>query len=262
VLKDRGWRIHRIWSTDWFHRRQEQLQKVIAAIEKARLESEIDEEAEAEQEAAQADAHDLGTRIERGEPIEQGNGQTDAAWVMPYKEANFGVPSTTPIPDTNLPTLTDIVVKVVEIEGPIHREEVARRITSLWGRARTGNRISESISRAIQSGIRSGDLRADLEFVSHTQQSAVPVRCRSNVTKGAANLKNPEMIPPAELRQAIHYLVADHVGLGRGEIPATVAKVLGFKAASAKLKDVIDKVLAHMVEENRLALRDEKLFLP
>jgi very-short-patch-repair endonuclease len=35
LLRDRGWKLHRIWSTDWFHRPQEQLQRAIEAIELA-----------------------------------------------------------------------------------------------------------------------------------------------------------------------------------------------------------------------------------
>jgi very-short-patch-repair endonuclease len=35
VLEGLGWRIHRIWSTDWFYRRDEQLRKLRAALEAA-----------------------------------------------------------------------------------------------------------------------------------------------------------------------------------------------------------------------------------
>jgi hypothetical protein len=75
------------------------------------------------------------------------------------------------------------------------------------------------------------------------------------------NLKKPEMIPPAELRQAIERLVAEHVGIQRDQLPLVVAKVLGFKATSPKLKDAIEKVLARMLEENVITLRDDKLFI-
>ena len=47
VLRDRGWKIHRVWSTDWFHRPGEQLQKIVAAIEKAGRDADADEEVEA-----------------------------------------------------------------------------------------------------------------------------------------------------------------------------------------------------------------------
>lgn len=70
------------------------------------------------------------------------------------------------------------------------------------------------------------------------------------------------MIPPAELRQAIQCLVADQVCLRREETPPMVAKVVGFKVASAKLKDLVAENLASMIEKDGLVLRDEKLFLP
>lgn len=38
VLEDHGWIIHRIWSTDWFNRPQEQLRKTVAAIDAAKAE--------------------------------------------------------------------------------------------------------------------------------------------------------------------------------------------------------------------------------
>ncbi len=65
VLKDRGWRIHRVWSTDWFHRPDEQLRKIIAAIEKARRDADAEEEDEAAQDDVPADALVPETDIER-----------------------------------------------------------------------------------------------------------------------------------------------------------------------------------------------------
>jgi hypothetical protein len=37
-LEDRGWILRRIWSTDWFHRPDEELRKVLAVIEAAKIE--------------------------------------------------------------------------------------------------------------------------------------------------------------------------------------------------------------------------------
>ncbi len=85
---------------------------------------------------------------------------------------------------------------------------------------------------------------------------------RSRVNVASANLKKPEMIPPSEVRQATLYLVAEHVGVRRDQVPVMVGRVFGFKATSAKLKEVVEKALAQILEENALVLRDEKLFLP
>ena len=260
ILRDRGWRIHRVWSTDWFHRPGEQLQKIVAAIEKARRDADSDEEIEAEPDDHLVDISAVETDIERKEQAEELNGEVGAAWVSPYVEAMLVVPSATPIHETSLSVLASIVADVVDIEGPIHRDEIAKRITALWGLQRTGTRINESIAKAIDSGIRSGVLRGDPDFVSHGRQESVPVRSRSNVT--SMNLKKPEMIPPAELQEAIERLVEEQVGIQHDQLPLVVAKVLGFKATSPKLKEVIEKVLTRMLEENTVIRRDEKLFIP
>jgi len=38
ILVSRGWIIHRIWSTDWFHRPEDQIRKTLAAIDLAKIE--------------------------------------------------------------------------------------------------------------------------------------------------------------------------------------------------------------------------------
>ncbi|MBV9510904.1 MAG: hypothetical protein JO303_11540, partial [Caulobacteraceae bacterium] len=45
VLEDHGWTIHRLWSADWFQRPNEELERIVSAIEAAKSElgSVIDE---------------------------------------------------------------------------------------------------------------------------------------------------------------------------------------------------------------------------
>jgi hypothetical protein len=40
------------------------------------------------------------------------------------------------------------------------------------------------------------------------------------------------------------------------------ARVLGFKAAGSRLKGALEQVLARMLEEGAVLLRDGKLFVP
>ena len=258
VLRDRGWKIHRVWSTDWFHRPGEQLRKLVAAIEKASLDWDSDEDAE-----VTADDVPLGSpavaEIERGSGQEAKNGEVGFSWATPYVESRQQVPNSTPIPETRPAVLEAVVTGVVEVEGPIHKDEIARRITSLWGQQRTGARIAEAVSGAVEACVLSGNLRAESDFVAHSRQITVPVRNRSEVS--AANLKKPEMIPPSEVRQAIAHLVREQVGLGREELPSLVGRALGFKVTSAKLKEVVEKILEAMLENGDIVSRDGKLSL-
>ena len=36
MLENLGWTFHRIWSTDWFHRKHEEIERAVSAYERAR----------------------------------------------------------------------------------------------------------------------------------------------------------------------------------------------------------------------------------
>lgn len=235
------------------------MRKIVAAIEVARTDWDSDTQPEGDRGEVCVENQVRRDGIERGEEPEETDGDPPFAWATPYVESRQEVPSSTPIPKTGLSVLEGVVTALIRVEGPIHKDEIARRITSLWGLQRTGDRIAEAVSKAVEAGVRSGDLRTESEFVSLSRQPVVPVRNRSGVA--AASLKKPEMIPPSELRQAILYLVTEQVGLRREELPSLVGRALGFKTTSAKLREVIENVLSSMLEKGEVALRDEKLFL-
>jgi very-short-patch-repair endonuclease len=256
VLRDRGWRIHRIWSTDWFHRPNEQLLKVVRAIETAQTEEDRFVE---DEELAQSESDPVGaSEVERVSP---GVAPIDGAspeWLVPYAEADFGVPSETAIHETSRSVLCDIVARVVTIEGPVHRDEIARRITSLWGQQRTGGRIVEAVGKAIETAVGTGVLSDESGFISHSENATIHVRSRLHVS--SLPLRRPEMLPPAEIRAAIRHLANEQVGVHVDEMPMIVGRVLGFKATSAKLKEVISRALGESVDNGSVLLRDSKVF--
>ncbi len=259
VLRDRGWNLHRVWSVDWFHRPEEQLQKLVAAIEAARLRAVASPspiQSEPPTQAASApipvpERHD--PQEEPTEPEAVGEG-----WVTPYVVADFAVPKDRPIPEVGLNVLTGCVADVVKIEGPIHRDEVARRVLSLWGQPRSGARISEAIQGAIDEAVATGRVRAEGEFLAHVEQTTVPVRSREGLD--SPSLKKAEMIAPSEMREAIGRLVENVVGVRRDEVASLVAKALGFKTTPAKLKESLDALLEAMIEAGSLTVREERLY--
>ena len=132
VLEQKGWRFHRIWSTDWFYNRNTEMAKLMEAIETARLD------------------RDPGIRqkpvaprpeVERAKPAEAKPEQT------PYVEADFVIERSqhSNLHETAPGDLAKYVAHIVETEGPVHIEEVARRLSRLWGYQRSGSRIQASV---------------------------------------------------------------------------------------------------------------------
>jgi len=128
VLRSRGWEIHRIWSTDWFQRPQDELRKMVAAIEAARRPHE-------EEPAAAAP---LPPAIER-EAISS-DSLADVLTTQPYSVASLRIPAGAKVLELPRQKLLNLVMEVIETEGPVHQDEIARRIVDSCGQ-RMGSKI-------------------------------------------------------------------------------------------------------------------------
>jgi very-short-patch-repair endonuclease len=258
VLEDHGWRIHRLWSADWLHRPAETLREALAAIDAAIAQSdERDDGAEnalfagREQmpESAQLPLSPT-TTLTAFEAVADPDGSSASAATFniatPYIEARFTVPSQTPIYALDASKLAKIVAKIVDIEQPIHEDEIAQRIRSLWGLSRTGARISDAIARALADAERSGTIRReDASFLIATR-SATEIRDRSNVE--SKTLRTPQMLPPSEIRLAVKKLIEISHGVAADEVAPVVCRWFGFQKASAGFAALVS-LHVHVSEE-------------
>lgn len=254
ILTDRGWRLHRVWSCDWFHRPEEELRKVVAAIENA-LRPPEPELAEPTTEPDAADDVPQDIDREDGPELTPIDGVESPAYI----EAAFDVPVDKSIPDVATAVLSEIATKVVTIESPVHRSEVARRILTLWGQQRLGPAIARAIDAAIDECLESKAIEQDLDQFLSIAGTEIPIRSRRDVK--SETLRKPELIPPTEIRAAIRKLAADHVGISRDQLASAIAKLLGLKLVTPKCRSSIDDQLTKMIEQQEIKERDEQLYL-
>ncbi len=146
--------------------------------------------------------------------------------------------------------LATIVVRIAQIEGPIHSDELARRVSGLWGKSRTGNRINAAVQKALDTAVDRKMLVRQDQFVHHIEQTEFSVRNRSNVT--SANLRKPEMIASQEIASAIRKFLLLHVAGTSEDIIKSVARQFGFKATSQQLRSRILEVCNEMIRSEAL----------
>ena len=238
VLEDHGWVIHRIWSTDWFQRPADQLRKVAAALEKVKCVPN----------KKSHNKNDPTDEIEREALPELGSGCLPEL-AVPYEEARFEVPSHQEPHTLQSKTLAAIVFKIVQIEGPIHEDEVVNRVRDLWGYARAGSRIQGIVASGVRILLDAGECIREDGFL-FLKGAPAPVRNRENVR--SADLRKPEMIPPAELAVAILAVIEVAHGAARNEIPIAVARMLGFKNTSAQLRYAIELQISQLTCQNTI----------
>jgi very-short-patch-repair endonuclease len=237
ILEGLGWRFYRIWSTDWFHRREAELSRLKAALETARA---------APPPTKSRPPPTLTTEQSAPLPL-----SAPVVERPPYRMANFAVRSSAEPHEIPLAQMADIVGRIVEIEGPIHCEEVGRRVASLFGKDRAGSRIAA----AALSGLRHkrqmiATLHEDEGFWFTSGQSDIcPVRDRSTA---ASSLQKADMLPPLEIRAAAMEAVKENGGIGRDDIAIAITRLLGFQRTGPDLRARVDGVVSRLLADSIL----------
>jgi len=237
VLEDHGWIIHRVWSTDWFQRQSDQLRNIAAAIEAAKLGK---RHSPAKAESADEIKRDSQPTLD-DDVLEK--------LAVPYVEANFAVPTRQEPHTLSLPGLVDIILKIVQIEGPIHEDEVVNRFKSLWGFARVGSRIQGTVRMGIGSMKTTGQCTNEDGFL-FAKGAPVLIRNRENVA--SPDLRKPERIAPAELRAGVLAVIDIGHGAAAKEIPTAVARMLGFKNTSQQLRYAVEGQIHKLAKNNSI----------
>ena len=250
VLEQKGWTFHRIWSTDWFYNRDVELRKLLEAVERARtVRDPVPAPATGRaRPPVEREVRALEPEIER----------------VPYREASFAVHESLPLHEAPRATVARYVVQIVEIEGPIHLEELGRRLSRLWGYKRAGSRIQDSVRRAVSVAVRGGSLRhsgaSTGAFLEPGAGAAVTVRDRSSVD--SATLRRVDMLPPVELSQSIFQVVERSIGITERELAVEVARAFGFKSTSADMRACVTENARRLVTEGRLSVEGSEYRLP
>lgn len=235
VLEHLGWQFHRIWSTDWFYQRAQEIERLRIAL------------------TAAHDANEAGIRLTGANLPQHGSADVSFAPAMievpeivarqmpPYQRAQcarkYGEPH-----EAHSWILSQLAVEIVEIEGPIHLEEVARRIAACFGKEKAGSRIIAAARRALSSAMmRASHLRSEENFYfTEGQAAAPPVRDRSK--ESGATLK-ASSISMVEIREALRIAREDNAGGDDAELIRTAARLLGFRRVGSDLQSRLTSAL-------------------
>lgn len=173
-------------------------------------------------------------------------------------EADFPVSRAAEPHETSLGLMAGYVTKIVEAEGPIHEDEVANRIRMLWSLARAGGRIRNAVSRALSAAAKNGRIEGGPFYAVPGKK--IVVRHRSEVA--SASLRKPDMLPPAEIGQAILDIVKANYGASRSDLILAVSRGFGFASTSAQLRAVIEAEIDRSLQSNTIEDRGGLLSLP
>ncbi len=250
VLENRGWIIHRLWSTDWFKDRSTQVERLLKLV--AASKEEVRLELEARWAARQAEAL-AAPPLAGSTPAESDDGDTGTSSVPPApgyvrpSVVEYEVTPTVrswagrPLLEAPRSQLVSAVQSVVSCEAPIHFTDLVTRVAGMWGQ-KSGSRISARVMELVCEGHDRGDLGLRGDFV-YAASKPVTVRSRAHVRTPA------DHISPEEYRAAV--LVISHEGFGfdRPALVAEVRGLLGYGRSGAALGTCIEKAIESLLTE-------------
>jgi len=244
VLENMGWCIHRIWSTDWFRNPDRELIEVIKAIEVAKgqaLQRDIVEKTPKEHEPSEAVALErVDTEIQLTEALAQG-----------YIIAELQIGSyQIGLHEVSELKLAEWVQQVVEVESPVHFNEVARRIVDAFGVKRIGGRIREALQRATRSAVREKRIERRGNFLWRVgMEEPQYVRSHERIPNYSRKI---DQIAPEEIMLAIEIVLTHSLGMQKEEIPSATASLLGYKRTGNDIKVHVDNLVGKMLSEKQL----------
>lgn len=227
VLIDRGWRLHRIWSHDWWQDKDDEVKRLLRAIREDRRSPLL--------------PPTRGTSEEFVEEAEGGRRSRSEAYNM------------TPIPDFPLQDfeLPSFVASVVDVEGPICHELLLVRIKAATGSARAGAAIRRKFDGAIA--------RATITQIGDAYISNPKQRLRLRDWSSHED-KRFDYVTHLELNNALNQVIQESFGVDREGAVHGASALLGFKGLGKESKDKLREIVEMMISTGFLRVENEMLY--
>lgn len=253
VLESLGWQLHRIWSTDWFANPERELERT-----KRKISAALADSGAGESRSGPA----LEDSLKQGPEPQIARGaakllEVEQAAVPKYQVA---VPAASldgeELHRIDARTIARWMVEVVEVESPVHQEEVFRRVVQSVGVQRIGTRVEKALWTAVEVAARLNHIRLQEFFLWSTTNATVQVRDRSELPPQA---KRWELVSPQEIGKAIELVVEKSIGLGEKEVASATCRVLGFARVTEEMRVRVEEVLTGLVNDGTLRKSGDQL---
>jgi very-short-patch-repair endonuclease len=209
VLRGLGWKLHRIWCADWHRNREEALGRCVAAIE-----------------ASKGARTAPSGGAAKPETIERGSQAPETPTVAPYAPAKVGANlGDTHLAEVPTETVAQFIAAIVEDEGPIHVDEVKRRVLEAI-QARSGSKRDAAIEEAVTAASTRGLVRRRGDFLWGRKDVPVVPRDRSALPDSGRRL---DYVCDEECRAALERAVKESCGCDADEAATQAIRILGVK---------------------------------
>jgi len=258
VLEKMGWRIHRIWSTNWVVKRKSEEQRLQSAIEEALkvaqstygMRGPLNENVKRD---ASADPSVTSISV-AGELLE---GAPD--WCTPYEVFSLPRRRRTPLDVNDVKNHTQIraiILDIVVKEGPVHEEIVLARTCEACGMDRVGGKVRNVFEHIIKKLVKDRELVTGGVFIRARGQTLKAVR---TPTDDPESKRLISQIPPEEIQLNLEKITQAAFSIDRQSLIVQVARIFGFDRVGGIIGEVIGGEVDTLLQNGRLVFERGRL---
>jgi len=150
--------------------------------------------------------------------------------------------------------LGSALAKVLEVEGPIHVAQAARRLTAAWGITRTTAKVTARFEEAVAHLVAEGKGTRTGEFLYYPGFEEAVVRRPAEGVQ-----RDIEEIPPEELAACVLLVVDAYLGISPEALVREVGRAFGYQRLGDKIQATLDPVVEDLVARGVLERAEERL---
>ncbi|MET9176977.1 DUF3320 domain-containing protein [Kitasatospora aureofaciens] len=264
VLAGLGWRLHRIWGTDWYRGRAAAESRLREAVEQAVVLASLNAPvrgdhstsgvtatgAQPSGEHRTEGAHPDGQRLDHvppqpPAPVEHERvpvAAPDREWSAPYEIYQVSAASSYDLhtPEAR-PAIERVLLAIIEQEGPIHEEILVQRVREAWGVGRAGSRIRDNIRVVRDRLVRSGRATLDGDFVDLVRDGDPAAR-----HPGRHAARKLVHVAPRERWRALVELANECPGMSQDELVRQACEFFGWQRVTKETRTSLEADIADL----------------
>lgn len=225
VLNGLGWRIHRLWSVDWWDNSEKEVRKIIDILKVPvpcpdLLPPKVDSVTQA--------VMDTDTTPKMAASVIAPQVCTKASAVPLYQAAALPAQPMTP-DEYLLPQKSGAIRKavqaVLEQEAPVSESLLTRRIMQSCGISRAGSRIQQRTAEILSSMHLTCTKQGDKNYYWLSSQNPDEYQ---GFRGSASGLRDVGDIPVQEIANAVSFMIEQQIGMPHEELLRETANLLGY----------------------------------
>lgn len=254
VLEGLGWKLHRIWSTDWWHSPKQELEKIEKAIERTKRERssltivqvEVPAKIELPHEEVEEEAFPIIDRgalatleayeVYRQTYMHDDSGDSFEYWMMKGE-----------------------LERLVEVEGPVLLHVAAKRLAPYWNVNKCTERFVDRVRHALsQTSVLTtdGDVSEVLWPRGSTPESYGGFRTPGDDPDSKRKIGE---IPLVEVINATAFVLKGQVSMPAEDLMKETVKLFGFQRTGATIQARISEAIQRLVEDGRIRYESGRL---